>query len=209
MSVRQSLLALLGEQPRYGYELKSEFDRRTGNSWPLNIGQVYTTLDRLGRDGLVERGDADADGRVIYRITETGRGEVEHWFANPVAMNNPPRNELAIKIAIAVTLDGIDVPTLIQTQRRASMETLQDYTRARRDADRDDLAWQLVIESLIHQCEAEIRWLDHCEAAAVRAARKARGQRSPRTSQDTRAARETSTAQHTTSVPSSPERTHR
>ena len=121
MSVKLSLLALLVEQPRHGYELKSEFDRRTGNSWPLNIGQVYTTLDRLERDGLVTRGDEDPDGRVVYSITEQGRGEVRDWFANPVVMSNPPRNELAIKIALAVTLDGIDVATLVQTQRRASM----------------------------------------------------------------------------------------
>lgn len=170
MSVKQSLLALLGERERHGYELKSEFDRRTGNSWPLNIGQVYTTLERLERDGLVLRGDEDADGRVVYRLTPAGREQVDEWFASPVAMNNPPRNELAIKIALAVTLPDVDVTTLIQTQRRASIENLQRYTRARREADPDDLAWQLVIESLIHAADAEIRWLDHCEAAAVRAA---------------------------------------
>lgn len=168
MSVKLSLLALLVEQPRHGYELKSEFDRRTGNSWPLNIGQVYTTLDRLERDGLVTRGDEDPDGRVVYSITEQGRGEVRDWFANPVVMSNPPRNELAIKIALAVTLDGIDVATLVQTQRRASMAALQDYTRTKRGADPDDLAWHLIIERLIFDTEAELRWLDHCEAAAVR-----------------------------------------
>ncbi|MEL4503604.1 PadR family transcriptional regulator [Luteococcus sp. H138] len=174
MSVRQSLLALLGEQPRHGYELKSEFDRRTGNSWPLNIGQVYTTLERLERDGMVLRGDEDADGRVVYRLTQAGREAVDEWFANPVAMNNPPRNELAIKIALAVTLPDLDVTRLIQTQRRASIENLQNLTRARREADPDDLAWQLVIESLIHTTDAEIRWLDHCESAALRAAKRHR-----------------------------------
>lgn len=179
MSVRQSILALLSEHPRHGYELKSEFDRRTGNSWPLNIGQVYTTLERLERDGFVIRGEADEEGRVGYEITDAGRDEVQHWFANPVVMNNPPRNELAIKIAIAVTIDGIDVTQLIQTQRRASIEALQNYTRSRREADPDDLAWQLIIESLIHSTEAEVRWLDHCEAAAVRASRRARTTRSP------------------------------
>lgn len=174
MSIRQSLLALLSERPRHGYELKSEFDRRTGNSWPLNIGQVYSTLERLERDELVARGEADAEGRVVYTITPAGRAEVDAWFANPVAMNNPPRNELAIKIALAVTLEGVDVTALIQTQRRASIQSLQDYTRARREADPDDLAWQLVIESLIHAADAEVRWLDHCEGAALRAQRRHR-----------------------------------
>lgn len=174
MSVKQSLLALLGEHPRHGYELKTEFDRRTGNSWPLNIGQVYTTLDRLERDGLVLRGDEDDDGRVVYSLTQAGREQVDEWFASPVVMNNPPRNELAIKIALAVTLPDVDVTRLVQVQRRSSLEALQAYTRARREADPDDLAWQLVIESLIHTADAEVRWLDHCESAALRAARRHR-----------------------------------
>ena len=174
MSVKHSLLALLGEKPRHGYELRNEFRRRTGNSWPLNIGQVYTTLERLERDGLVLRGDEDADGRVVYSLTPAGREQVDEWFASPVALDNPPRNELAIKIALAVTLPDVDVTRLIQTQRRASIENLQKYTRARREADPDDLAWQLVIESLIHAADAEVRWLDHCESAALRAARRHR-----------------------------------
>ncbi|MEL4358342.1 MULTISPECIES: PadR family transcriptional regulator [unclassified Luteococcus] len=198
MSVKQSLLALLGEQPRHGYELKSEFDRRTGNSWPLNIGQVYTTLERLERDGLVLRGDEDADGRVVYRLTEAGRGAVDEWFASPVTMNNPPRNELAIKIALAVTLPDVDVTGLIQTQRRASVESLQNYIRARRQADPDDLAWQLVIESLIHAADAEIRWLDHCESAAVRAARRGRRSTAPVVAQsDARTSAQVPADEHT------------
>ncbi len=175
MSIKQCLLALLSERPRHGYELKSEFDQRTSQSWPLNIGQVYTTLDRLERDGLVVRGDEEVDGRVVHSITEAGLAEVTQWFASPVVLNNPPRNELAMKLAIAVTLDGVDLVEMIQTQRRSSIATLQDYTRARRAGDTGDLAWQLVIESLIHTTEAEIRWLDHCEGAVLRAARRQSG----------------------------------
>lgn len=183
MSIRQAMLALLSEQPRHGYELKSEFDQRTGHSWPLNIGQVYTTLERLERDGLVARGDEDADGRVVHTITDAGRAEVQEWFASPVTLKNPPRNELAIKIALAVTIEGIDIVDLLQTQRRASVQALQTYTRARRDASPDDLAWHLLIERMIYDTEAEVRWLDHCEAAAVRAA--TRGRRSPRPAAET------------------------
>lgn len=171
MSIKQCLLALLSERPRHGYELKSEFDRRTGHSWPLNIGQVYTTLERLERDQLVARGEADEEGRVVHSITAAGREAVHEWFASPVVLNNPPRNELAMKLAIAATVPGVDLVGLIQTQRRASVATLQDYTRARRLADPADLAWQLVIESLIHSTEAEVRWLDHCEGAVLRRAK--------------------------------------
>lgn len=168
MSVRHSLLALLQEQPRYGYQLRSEFEQRTGSIWPLNIGQVYTTLDRLERDGLVTKDGDDGDGHVIYRLTEPGAEQVRNWFANPVAATNPPRNELAIKLALAVTLPGVDVRAVIQAQRSASMRSLQDYTKARRTTaahDRpEDTAWLLVLDSLIYSTEAEVRWLDHCES---------------------------------------------
>jgi DNA-binding PadR family transcriptional regulator len=104
MSIRHSLLALLQDRPRYGYQLRVEFEDRTGSSWPLNIGQVYTTLDRLERDGLVRREGDDGAGHVIYSITPSGRAEVGGWFASPTARTNPPRNELAIKLALALTL---------------------------------------------------------------------------------------------------------
>ena len=175
MSVKQALLALLEEGPMYGYQLRSEFEQRTGATWPLNVGQVYTTLARLERDGLVEGADSDDEGHVVYRITEPGRDEVSAWFTTPVARTQPPpRDELAIKLAIAVTLAGVDVGRVIQQQRSATMTALQDYTRLKRnDAHRStepaDLAWSLVLDSLVFAAEAEIRWLDHCEARVRRA----------------------------------------
>lgn len=174
MSIKHGLLSLLAEGESYGYQLKQEFERRTGNTWPLNIGQVYTTLDRLVRDGLVERGDENADGQVCYDITDAGRAEVAAWFAAPVAHDNPPRNELAIKFALAVHSPGIDLATLVQAQRRAAMERLQDLASLRRSSGDADLAWLLVCESMIFSVEAEIRWLDHCESAVAKARRKSR-----------------------------------
>ncbi|MBJ7357123.1 PadR family transcriptional regulator [Nocardioides sp.] len=173
MSVRQALLALLEEGPMYGYQLRSEFERRTGATWPLNVGQVYTTLTRLERDGLVTESGADGEGHVIYEVTEAGRDEVATWFTTPVARTTPPRDELAIKLALAVTVPGVDVGTVIQQQRSATISALQDYTRLkrdRRDTTPGDLAWTLVLDSLIFNAEAEVRWLDHCEARLRRAA---------------------------------------
>lgn len=72
MSIKFAILALLAEKPRHGYEIKNEFDRRTNHTWPLNIGQVYTTLDRLERDGLCYRGEETPDGRVIATISPKG-----------------------------------------------------------------------------------------------------------------------------------------
>jgi len=176
MSVKQALLALLEQGPMYGYQLRVEFENRTGSTWPLNVGQVYTTLNRLERDGLVAGEGVDDEGHVVYRITDQGRDEVAAWFTTPVARTQPPRDELAIKLALAVTVPGVDVGTVIQRQRTATMAALQDYTRLKRagraasPARPDDMAWSLVLDSLVFAAEAEIRWLDHCEARLRRAA---------------------------------------
>ena len=174
MSVRQSLLAILDQAPCYGYQLRGEFEARTGGTWPLNVGQVYTTLDRLERDGLVSRDGADAEGRVRFAITESGSAEVRGWLSSPV-VRQQTRDELAMKLAIACTLPGVDVPALIQTQRTATLSVLQDLTRTKSaqaaPASRADLAWSLVVESMIFAVEAEARWLDHAEATIARALR--------------------------------------
>ncbi|WP_083263975.1 PadR family transcriptional regulator [Curtobacterium sp. ER1/6] len=168
MSVRMGVLALLVGGPGYGYQLRGEFEQRTGGSWPLNIGQVYTTLDRLERDGLVARGDADDDGHVVYTATDAGREAVARWFSEPVPAKRG-RDELAIKFALAVTVPGVDVPRLVQVQRSAALGTLQDLTRLKRSADpATDLAWSLVLESMVFQAEAEVRWLDHVESTVTR-----------------------------------------
>lgn len=90
MSVRQSLLAILDQGPCYGYQLRAEFDRRTGSTWPLNVGQIYNTLERLERDGLVERGDADEQGHVYWVITDAGSAEVAGWLSSPVERGAEP-----------------------------------------------------------------------------------------------------------------------
>jgi DNA-binding PadR family transcriptional regulator len=172
MSIRHGLLALLERGPRHGYQLRAEFDAATGSTWPLNVGQVYTTLDRLERDGLVvQDGDPDADGRIAYRLTEAGRAEVAGWFRSPVSAKAAPRDELAIKLALAVTTPGVDVLAVVQAQRTGTMGQLQELTRlTTRAGAADDLAWSLVLDSLVFRAEAEIRWLDHCETRVARAA---------------------------------------
>jgi DNA-binding PadR family transcriptional regulator len=178
VSVRQALLALLAEQPMYGYQLRSEFEQRTGATWPLNVGQVYTTLTRLERDRLVEGSGNDGEGHSMYRVTDAGRREVDAWFSTPVARTQPPRDELAIKLALAVTVPGVDVGDIIQRQRNATISALQDYTRLKRRGSGTatgeppgpaELAWTLVLDSLVFSAEAEVRWLDHCEARLRRA----------------------------------------
>jgi DNA-binding PadR family transcriptional regulator len=164
MPIRRGLLTLLAREPMHGYQLRSEFDAATGATWPLNIGQVYTTLSRLERDGFVEAvGEAD-EGRVAYRITDAGVQEVEQWFAAPVPREGRPRDELAIKLALALTVPGVDVQKVVQVQRTATLRSLQELTKLKAGADPvADAAWLLVLEAMIFQAEAEVRWLDHCE----------------------------------------------
>jgi hypothetical protein len=165
----------------HGYQLRSEFDAATGATWPLNIGQVYTTLSRLERDGFVEPA-GESEGRVSYRITEQGLREVANWFEQPVAREARPRDELAIKLALALTTPGVDVPRVVQIQRSQTLRSLQEYTRLKSNADPVvDAAWLLVLEAMIFQAEAEVRWLDHCE---TRVANLPKPQRSKETARE-------------------------
>ena len=174
MSVRHGLLALLAEQPRYGYELRGEFESRTGSTWPLNVGQVYTTLARLERDGCVTATGASESGQQYYEITDEGRAEVADWFTTPVRRESRPRDELAIKLALAVGSADVDLQAVIQAQRSDTVRALQDYTRLKARAGTDDLGWLLVLDGMVFQAEAEVRWLDHCESRLLQAQRPAR-----------------------------------
>lgn len=184
MSVKQGLLVLLAQEPMYGARLRAEFEARTGGTWPLNVGQVYTTLARLERDGLVEAVGEDPEGRIAYRLTRAGEAEVARWWLSPVDRATTPRDELVIKLALAVTVDGIDVQRVAQAQRTATLRHLQDLTRLKQRAMEHheseerggsaDLAWLLVLENLIYAAEAEVRWLDHVEARLAREASRPR-----------------------------------
>ena len=163
MSVRQSLLAILDQGPCYGYQLRAEFDRRTGSTWPLNVGQIYNTLDRLERDGLVSKGATDEQGHVFYTITDAGSLEVSDWLGSPVDRGQIVRDELAIKLSVAATLPGVDVDAVLRTQRRASASRLAALTRAAHAGSPDGpegLARKLVTDAQLFQAEAELNWLD-------------------------------------------------
>jgi DNA-binding PadR family transcriptional regulator len=177
VSVRQSLLALLAQGPRHGARIKAEFESQTGG--PLNVGQVYTTLARLERDGLVVGdGRPDDEGRIAYHLTDAGRLEVARWWTEAVDRDEPGRDELLIKLALALADPQVDSLSVIQAQRTATMRTLQQLTRRKiaLDASTDTstdamLAARLVLEHRLFSVEAELRWLDQAEALLVRRAR--------------------------------------
>jgi DNA-binding PadR family transcriptional regulator len=161
MSVRHALLALLSEGPKYGLQLRQEFESGTGEAWPLNVGQVYTTLQRLERDGLIASDEADDDGpQKRFRITTEGETELADWLRTPPDMSAPPRDELVIKVLIALRLPGVDVHELVQTHRRHVVELMQQYTRLKEDATDADLGLALVVDAELFRLDATVRWLD-------------------------------------------------
>ncbi|GAB3798236.1 helix-turn-helix transcriptional regulator [Humibacter antri] len=164
MSVRQSILAILDQGPCYGYQLRTEFDRRTGSAWPLNVGQIYNTLDRLERDGLVQKAGTDAQGHVFYKITDAGSTAVADWLRSPVARDSGTvRDELAIKLALAATLPGVDAREVVAQQRVTTGLALADLIAARSavspPTNPEQLAELLVLDSRVAFAEAELRWL--------------------------------------------------
>ncbi len=167
MSVRGSLLAILDQGPCYGYQLRAEFDRRTGSVWPLNVGQIYNTLDRLEREGLVAKGEIDERGsRLLGDHGCRARGRAR-WLTEPLERPQGGRDELAVKIALAATLPGADVAAVIQRSgslRSRSCESLDAAKTPRGSHDhREEFARALVVDAMISRAEAEMRWLDRTE----------------------------------------------
>jgi DNA-binding PadR family transcriptional regulator len=165
MSVPYALLALLQDGPKYGLRLQNDFESRTGEVWPLNIGQVYTTLQRLERDGLVEATGAGERSQKRYRITSAGAQALADWLRTPPELVPPPRDELVIKVLVALQVPGIDIQELLQVHRRHVIEVMQRYTRIKAEAAQNDIALALIADAELFRLESIVRWLD---AADVR-----------------------------------------
>jgi DNA-binding PadR family transcriptional regulator len=170
MSVRHALLALLSEGPKYGLQLREEFEANTGQVWPLNVGQVYTTLQRLERDGLVESEGDDDGPQKAFQITEGGAAELAEWLRTPPDLSAPPRDELVIKVLVAVHLPGTDVHEVIQAHRRYLIQLMQRWTRIKEGDAEDDLRLALAVDAELFRLDSVIRWLDAAEARLRRAA---------------------------------------
>jgi DNA-binding PadR family transcriptional regulator len=168
MTVREALLAILAEGSCYGYQLRLEFERRTGGTWPLNVGQVYNTLDRLERDDCVTRTLDDDQGHRFYAITATGRTEANEWMLAPTPQAPSARDELATRIALAVTLAGNDALAAIAAQRASTIVELE-VMRGRIQSEPDqstaaELARGLILDATLTQLVARLEWLDRAES---------------------------------------------
>ena len=172
MSVKHALLGILSEKERHGYDLKSAFDDRVGEFWSLNYGQIYSTLDRLEKEGLVswrEEPQPKRPDRKIYRITPRGRQELEDWLARPVGRTRALRDELFIKLVFLGRKDPAAVVDLIQRQKEVYLAHMQRLTQrkfelARRPATDDALATEILMDAALFHAEADVRWLVQTEA---------------------------------------------
>jgi DNA-binding PadR family transcriptional regulator len=170
VSVRHALLALLSEGPKYGLQLREEFEARTGEIWPLNVGQVYSTLQRLERDGLVESdGSSDEGPQKGFRITEAGERELSTWLRTPPDLSSPPRDELVMKVLVALRLPGTDVHGVIQAHRRYLVQLMQQWTRIKESEGGPDLNLALAVDAELFRLDSVIRWLDTADARIKRA----------------------------------------
>lgn len=155
---------MLDEGPRHGYQLKTAFEQVTGGVWPLNVGQVYTTLDRLERDGLVSvSGDDQSSAQKAYALTAAGREELGVWWQAVPADEPPPRDELMLKVLMAIDRGDDHALRVVTHQRTVLLSLLQVKRRERRAAGDESLAARLVTDALVARAEADLRWLDTCE----------------------------------------------
>ncbi|AHW65085.1 PadR family transcriptional regulator [Corynebacterium glyciniphilum] len=173
MSIKFALLSLLAEQPRSVGKLKSDFETRTRDTWPVNVGQVYQTIQRLARDGLIEvtGSDTGASGRhtEIYAVTDAGRSELTTWWHSPVLPPPNDRDDLVIKTAMAASTtgglpDGMDFASVLHNQRLAVLDELRALTRKKSEVPPSTAADRLQLERRIFDLESQVRWLDQIEA---------------------------------------------
>ncbi len=162
--MRNALLALLAEGPTHGYELKLAFERVFGAVWgAINVGQIYTTLGRLQRDGLVRSREVEQSGRPdkrVYEITDEGRAALAKWLAEPVE-GARLRDEFFMKLMLAA-LAGGEPAQLLDRQRTQYMQSLRDLDALALETEADSPT-QLLIEGAMLHLQADLRWLDRCE----------------------------------------------
>src|SRR5262245_2822120 len=168
MSLKFGILGLLAEQPLHAYAVKARFQDLLGGSWEVNIGQVYSTLQRLERDQLVKPAEPRGHrGKLPYRLTEEGRKALEAWLAEPDSEPQQLREEIYLKLLLAARVANGDLPTLLARQRRVYLQRLKDLAlleETARSRGRDDLA--LLYQGALLHTEADLKWVDAYAQAA-------------------------------------------
>jgi len=168
MSTRYAIMALLDRRPMYGYELKLEFEMEIGNHWSLNFGQVYLTLESLEKQGLVKHRvvpGTDAPDKKVFKLSAAGRKKLAEWFKSPVEQTKGLRDEFYVKFMLGLTSPLIEVEEIVLSQKKFVLQKLHEYTNLKRQADHaGELSRVMLLDLALLRAEAEIRWLEMCEA---------------------------------------------
>jgi DNA-binding PadR family transcriptional regulator len=163
--MRTALLALLTTGPAHGYDLKRRLEEGFGEALPpVNAGQIYTTLGRLERDGLVEGDRVAQDGRPnkrVYRLTAAGREEVVRWVGAPTP-GTRLKDEFFTKLVVARNTGIADPRALIERQRSEYLQALRDVEEHARRGN-GNVAATLLFEGAALHLEADLKWLALCE----------------------------------------------
>lgn len=173
MSIGHALLGLLESGPRHGYDLKRAFDERFGHDRPLHYGQVYSTMSRLLKNGLVEV-DAIEPGegpeRKRYAITEAGVTDVRHWLETPEKPEPYLQSTLYTKVVLALLTER-DAAGVLDVQRSEHLRLMRTLTERKRTGDFAD---QLICDHALFHLEADLRWLELTAERLDRLAREVR-----------------------------------
>jgi len=169
VSVPDGLLVLLRDEPKHGYQLASDLVARTAGRWAVNTGQVYTTLERLGRDGFVtddEPDPADARRRRV-RLTDAGWERARAWLAHAPS-DASPRDDLVLRVLLAAAASPAEGLGVVDALRAELLDRLRALRREQRQGD-DGLLAQLAADAAAVRLESDIRWLDLSEERLRRA----------------------------------------
>lgn len=163
--IKEGLLGLIALQPMHGYDLKTALDRLFGRTTPVNVGQVYTAIAKLERDGLVraERvARADRSELKVFHLTENGSAELQRWFREPVE-KVALRDEFFLKLTLARRSGQADAGQILRRQRAAHIQTMQELTILKSAETEIEPEIVLLIEGAILHLEADLRWLELLE----------------------------------------------
>ncbi|MEV7189502.1 PadR family transcriptional regulator [Kitasatospora sp. NPDC093102] len=159
MSLGQMLLGLLEAQPRHGYDIKRLYDEHFGRDRALHYGQVYATLSRLLKHGLVVVEGVEAGGgpdRKRYAITDAGVTDLTDWLTQPEDPQPYLQSTLYHKVVLAI-LTGRSAADVLDTQRAEHLRTMRELTRRKLTGDLGD---ELICDHALFHLEADLRWLE-------------------------------------------------
>ncbi|WP_419873035.1 PadR family transcriptional regulator [Candidatus Pristimantibacillus sp. PTI5] len=160
MSIKHAILGLLYQKPRHGYEIKTEFEQMVHKQWPLNTGQIYTTLDRLVRDLLAEPLEGEGQDRKPYKITDKGTDELLDWLLQPVE-RSLFKDEFYFKLLCAKRIDFEQWRGMIDGQKRVLLMSVLEMTHLKNELDTErDTAMLLLLEGSLLHLEADMKWLE-------------------------------------------------